>query len=53
MANVPSLILETGETKIIFFNNSIIKILSYFLIDLNKMQNIYISNFKKELSEQR
>ena len=47
---------ETGGTKIvfkenIFIRNPIVKILSYFLMDLKKMQNIYISDLKKELAK--
>lgn len=48
---------ETGGTKVIFkeniyIKNPVIKILSYFLMDLKKMQNIYISDLKKKLGEQ-
>ncbi|BDR81150.1 hypothetical protein DP145_12545 [Clostridium tetani] len=48
---------ETGGTKIIFkenilIKNSIIKILSYFFMDLKKMQNTYILDLKKKLGEQ-
>lgn len=48
---------ETGGTKIIFkenifIKNPIIKILSYFLMDLKKMQNTYILDLKRKLGEQ-
>lgn len=48
---------ETGGTKIvfrenIFIKNPIIKLLAYFLMDLKKMQNTYISDLKKKLGEQ-
>lgn len=47
---------ETGGTKIIFkenilIKNPIINVLSYFLMDLKKMQNTYISDLKKKLGE--
>jgi len=47
---------ETGGTKIvfketIFIRNPIIKVLSYFFMDLKKMQNTYISDLTKELGE--
>lgn len=48
---------ETGGTKVvfeesIFIENPIIKILSYFIMDLKKIQNTYISDLKKKLGEQ-
>ncbi len=48
---------ENGGTKIvfvenIFIKNPIIKILSYFFMDLKKMQNTYILDLKKKLGEQ-
>lgn len=48
---------ETGGTKIIFIENisvknPIIKVLAYFIMDLKKMQNTYISDLKKKLGEQ-
>lgn len=48
---------ETGGTKIvftenIFIKNPIIKVLSYFFMDLRKMQKIYVSDLKKKLGEQ-
>lgn len=47
---------ENGGTKIIFkenifIKNPIIKILSYFFMDLKKIQNTYISDLKKKLGE--
>ena len=47
---------ETGGTKIvlkenIYIKNPIIKVLSYFVMDLKKFQNIYISDLKKKLGE--
>ncbi|WP_027625696.1 hypothetical protein [Clostridium lundense] len=47
---------NTGGTKIIFketifIKNPIIKILSYFFMDLKKIQNTYISDLKKKLGE--
>ncbi len=47
---------ESGGAKIIFWENIFIKnplirVLSYMLMDLKKMQNIYISDLKKELGE--
>ncbi|MBU3202046.1 hypothetical protein LL037_11570 [Clostridium estertheticum] len=49
-------ITESGGTKIIFtenifVKNPIIKILSYFFMDLKKMQSTYISDLKVELGE--
>ncbi|MBU3217981.1 hypothetical protein LL033_02005 [Clostridium estertheticum] len=49
-------VTESGGTKIIFtenifVKNPIIKILSYFFMDLKKMQNNYISDLKVELGE--
>ncbi|APH24034.1 hypothetical protein RSJ21_08665 [Clostridium botulinum] len=48
---------KNGGTKMvfvenIFIKNPIIKILSYFFMDLKKMQNIYILDLKKKLGEQ-
>ncbi|PIH03467.1 hypothetical protein [Clostridium combesii] len=48
---------KNGGTKIvfvenIFIKNPIIKILSYFFMDLKKMQNTYILDLKKKLGEQ-
>ena len=48
---------ESGGTKIIFtenifIKNPIIKLLSYFFMNLKKMQEIYVSDLKKKLSEQ-
>ena len=48
---------ETSGTKIvftenIFIKNPIIKVLSYFFMDLRKMQKIYVSDLKKKLGEQ-
>ncbi|GKX65705.1 hypothetical protein [Inconstantimicrobium mannanitabidum] len=47
---------ENGGTKIIFkenilIKNPIIRVLSYFLMDLKKMQNTYILDLKKKLVE--
>lgn len=47
---------EAGGTKIIFkesifIKNPIIKVLSYILMDLKKIQNTYILDLKKELGE--
>lgn len=47
---------ENGGTKIIFkenilIKNPIIRVLSYFLMDLKKMQNTYILDLKKKLGE--
>lgn len=47
---------ENGGTKIIFkenilIKNPIIRVLSYFLMDLEKMQNTYISDLKNKLEE--
>ncbi|AUN17617.1 hypothetical protein B2H91_03310 [Clostridium botulinum] len=48
---------KNGGTKIvfienIFIKNPIIKILSYFFMDLKKMENTYILDLKKKLGEQ-
>ena len=48
---------EAGGTKIvfkenIFIKNPIIWFLSFFLMDLRKIQDTYISDLKKELGEQ-
>lgn len=47
---------EDGGTKIIFkenifIKNPIIRVISYFIMDLKKLQNTYISDLKKELGE--
>lgn len=48
--------IGTGGTEIIFketifIKNPITKFFSYFLMDLKKMQNTYISDLKKKLGE--
>lgn len=48
---------KTGGTRVsfrenIFIKNPIIRVLSYFLMDLKKIQNTYISDLKKKLGEQ-
>lgn len=48
--------VEKGGTKIaftenIFIKNPFIRLLSYFLMDLKKIQNTYITDLKKELGE--
>ncbi|MHC1683824.1 MAG: SRPBCC family protein [Clostridiaceae bacterium] len=48
---------ENGGTKVvfkekIFVKNPIIKILSYFFMDLKKIQNTYIADLKSKLGEQ-
>lgn len=47
---------ENGGTKIVFkenvfIKNPIIRILSYFFMDLGKIQNTYISDLRKKLGE--
>lgn len=49
---------EAGGTKIIFkenifIKNPIIRFLSYFLMNLRKMQDTYIIDLKKDLGEQQ
>lgn len=47
---------DDGRTKIVFkenilIKNPIIRVLSYLLMDLKKIQNTYISDLKKKLAE--
>lgn len=47
---------ENGGTKMIFtenisVKNPVIKVLSYYFMDLNKKQNTYIMDLKKKLGE--